>query len=596
MKHLFRQNLRFKLNSILIVSLALGLVFVGSFLYFQYQKFLYKRVQNVLSQYILLSEKMLDKQKIPAKDLSYLKDFVDETGALVNCRFTIIDHVGKVIADSEIPISQLSQVENHIGRPEVQQSLSGQFGFSIRHSETVDKELLYLSKAIEINNENVGFLRAALYAEETDVMLSTVRWFFVGGGFFILLVSSVLVFLLSRKINDNLREVTQKAHQIAAGNLDVKVNVDSNDELKVLSQSLNEMSSKLSGSLRKLARERNDLSTVLSSIHEGIIAISPKKQIVFYNDRALSLLPDTSDDGIGKLYYHVIRNQHLNSLLDSFFERPLLISDELYLDDDKTLEVVISPFELQDSSEIGIVTVLRDISQYKTLEKIRRDFVANVSHEFKTPLAAIRGYGESLLDWGLEDATVNRKYVERIIKQSHQLENLVTDLLQLARIEKLQSLQLKTFDPNPLLQDIVNEYLEIASAKNLKLENDLSTQSVNILGEPEMFRSIMANLVDNAVKYTPEGGNVLLLSRKNDQYCEFSVRDNGLGIPDEEKNRIFERFYRVDKARSHAVEGTGLGLSIVKHLAELQQAEIILESKLNVGSCFSVKFKLAESI
>ena len=591
-----KQNLRFKLISILIISLGIGLASVGGVLYFQYQSFLLNRVKGVLQQFLELSRHTLDISQVQNKNLTYLKTFVDKTGEIVGCRFTVISVRGEVLADSEIPISQLASIENHLLRPEVQESIEKGVGFSIRHSATVGKDLLYLSTILEKGGETIGFLRGALYAEETNKMLSTARSFFISGGIIILIVSAFLVFILSRKISRNIKEVTEKAHQIAAGNLSVKINTKSNDELSELGESLNEMSLKLSNSLRKLARERNDLSTVLSSIHEGIIAISPDKRVVFFNERVLQLLAEMPENAIGELYYHVIRDQHLKSLLDSFFKKPFLISDEVQLENDRILEVVISPFTLQDSPQKGVVTVLRDISQFKKLEKIRKDFVANVSHEFKTPLAAIRGYSETLLDWGLEDASVNRKYVEKIVKQSHQLENLVSDLLQLARIERLQGIELKAFDPNPLIQDVLNEYLEIARAKHQNLNNDLAQNQLQILGEPEMFRSILANLVDNALKYTPEGGSILVFSRKNDQYCEFAVKDSGIGIPDEEKGRIFERFYRVDKARSHAIEGTGLGLSIVKHLSELQQAEISLESQQNSGTCISVKFKLANYV
>jgi two-component system phosphate regulon sensor histidine kinase PhoR len=336
------------------------------------------------------------------------------------------------------------------------------------------------------------------------------------------------------------------------------------------------MATKISNHLKESARERQDLNTVLSSINEGILAIESNKKIIFFNEKALQLLNNKAQNIPGEYYYLVIRNQHLNSLLNNFFEKPFLISDEIQIDSKRTLEVVIIPFHIAAHKRKGVVVVLRDISHYKKLEKIRRDFVANVSHEFKTPLAAIRGYSETLLDWALGDQTVNRKYVDKIIKQSNQLENLVADLLQLARIERLQNIELKAFDPGPVIQDVINEYSEMAQNKQIKLISSLQTKEVKILGDPEMFRSIMANLIDNAVKYTLTGGEVTVFSKINAKYGTFSVKDNGIGIPHHEQERVFERFYRVDKARSRAIGGTGLGLSIVKHLTELQQAEIVV--------------------
>jgi two-component system phosphate regulon sensor histidine kinase PhoR len=486
-------------------------------------------------------------------------------------------------------------VENHLHRPEVQQSLHNGYGFNIRHSATIGQDLLYTSKLLRLGNRDIGFLRFAIFAEETDRMLNTARLFFVSGGLLVLIISALLVTFLARKINRNLNEVIEKARDIAAGNLNVKIQVDSNDELKLLGNSLNEMASKISINLQESARERHDLNTVLSSINEGIIAIESNKKIIFFNDKALKLLNNATQDILGQFYYQVIRNQHLISLLNNFFEKPFLISDELQVDNKRTLEIVISPFTIEPHRRKGVVVVLRDISHYKKLEKIRRDFVANVSHEFKTPLAAIRGYAETLLDWALEDPNVNRKYVKKVVKQSELLENLVTDLLQLARIERLQNIELKAFDPIPVIQDVLNEYSEAAQNNRIAMHSDLQRDHNKVLGDPEMFRSIIANLIDNAIKYTPAEGEVRVSCQINAKFGTFSVRDNGIGIPQNEQERVFERFYRVDKGRSRAIGGTGLGLSIVKHLAELQQAEVWLQSEINKGSCFSVKFKLAES-
>ncbi|HQV33729.1 MAG TPA: ATP-binding protein, partial [Calditrichia bacterium] len=288
--------------------------------------------------------------------------------------------------------------------------------------------------------------------------------------------------------------------------------------------------------------------------------------------------------------YQIIRNEHLNSLLESFLAKPVLISDEVRLDDNRTLEAVIAPVRMHNSEEVGAVMVLRDISHFKKLEKIRTDFVANVSHEFKTPLAAIRGYAESMLDWGLEDEEISRKYLRKVLKQSHQLENLVADLLQLARIERLQNIELSPFNPHPLLNDIVHQYAELATSKQLEFTYQEPTEPALVPGDPEMFRSIIVNLVDNAIKYTPEGGRVSLSVNTTSNHIIFSVADTGLGIPEKYQSRIFERFYRMDKARSRAIGGTGLGLSIVKHLCELQNAQVSVKSSQDEGSIFYVKF------
>ncbi len=591
-------GIRTKLLLIILSALMFGLITVGAVLYFQFRSFIVSQTKETLEHFTELTFQSLNIQELIHRNTAYLKSFVDESSERSGCRVTIIDVNGNVLADSEVSIDQLTRVENHLRRPEVQESLKKPFGFQIRHSATIGADLYYISKMLSSNNRPVGFLRLALFASTPNQMLFRAKLFFLGGGILILLISGILVFLLSRQMNKNIDILTEESEKIVGGELEtlsLKLPSRSGDELEILGKNLYEMASRLSENVKKLSRERRDLSTVLSSVNDGILAIAPNKKIIFYNHRALQLLDSPSRDITNIYFYDVIRNQHLNSLVRTFLEKPFFISDEIEMENHRTLSVVLTPFEGDKHEKKGVVTVLRDISHYKKLEKIRRDFVANVSHEFKTPIAAIRGYAETLLDWALGDETVNRKYVKKIVKQSHQLESLVLDLLQLARVERLQNIEMQSFDPLPILKDIINEYREKARHKNQSINQKLKLKQMKILGEPEMFRSMIVNLVDNAMKYTPEGGKILIEAIPNGDDCTFSVHDTGMGIPFNEQTRIFERFYRVDKGRSQSIEGTGLGLSIVKHMAELQKVEIWLKSEVNVGSCFSMKFKQSKA-
>lgn len=591
-RFLFKSNLHAKLLTILFASLLLGLSIVGTALYYKSKSILHDGVRDVLTQYAELAEQSLDLDKIRENDIEYLKDFVNKKSLTVNCRLTIIGADGWVLADSEIPISQLDRVENHINRPEVQESLVHTIGFNMRKSDTIGLDLLYLSKLIHSDGENIGFLRLAMSAIETNRMLSVARRYFIGGGLLIFLISAIMVTWLSRKFRSNLEQIIHKAKSISEGDLKTRIHIDTNDEFRDLGSSLNEMAAALSKYLRRVARERRELDTVLSSIQEGIIAIASDKTIIFYNNISLELLSLPIEDVVGKHYYHVFRNRHLESLVDNFFENPVYISDELKTDH-LTLEVFLTAFHFEELPEKGVVIVIRDITSFKKLEKIRTDFVANVSHEFKTPLAAIRGYAETLQDHGIRDQELAKKYVSRIINRTIQLEHLVTDLLGLARVERMQNLRLQAFDPGPVLQEVVREFGDLADEKNLEIKLSNNENGTLIMGIPEMFHAILSNLVDNAVKYTPEGGKVFVSSSINEGNCIFSVRDTGIGIPANEHRRIFERFYRVDRDGSLS-PGTGLGLSIVKHLVELQDAEIWLTSQLQSGSIFSIKFPTAE--
>jgi two-component system phosphate regulon sensor histidine kinase PhoR len=548
-------------------------------------------VESNLQNHLALIEYALQKEKFTHKESLYLKQISDEFARILDSRITFINDSGIVMADSDVPVDQLSVLENHINRPEVKMALTKGFGTDIRMSSSVGHNLIYKAKQIKINNKSVGFARIAFKTEQFEQMLAATRTYFIIAGFLVLIISSLLVGIFSQKITNNLFEIIDKAKKIARGDLSARIQIDSNDELARLGENLNDMAEKLADSLKKLKRDKTNLNTVLSSVNDGIIALDHKKKISFLNQQALMIFNLNGNDLTGQKISGIISDKFLLSLVNTFFKNRFLIKEDFELND-RMFDVVITPLKIIGKKDHGAVMVIRDITNFKLLEKIRREFVANVSHEFKTPIAAIRGYAETLLDWALKDEKVNTRYTEKIIKQSQQLENLVADLLELARIEKMQNIEFVRFNPIPLIENILAEFNEVGSTKKLTISFELKAATeVKIFGDPEMFRSIIINLVDNAIKYTAENGRINLeLLEKNKQVI-FSVSDTGIGIPEKEQKRIFERFYRVDKARSRAQGGTGLGLSIVKHLAELQGAEITLDSIPGKGSHFKVWFK-----
>ncbi len=587
-------NLRYKLFLIIIATQFIVLSIIGIIIYLQFEDFLFHQTLVRIKQNVTLAELLLEAKSISQESSSYLKGYADRIGSVLDARVTVMNPNGRVIADSEVPSDEIEKLENHIDRPEVQQSIQKEWGFSLRKSETVDRKLIYVCKSLRnINNEHAGFLRLSLHSADNDQMLKQTRLSLISGGLLVLLISGLLVIFFARKMNRNLQTITRGAKQISEGELDTNVEITSGDELEELGDVLNEMSSRLSESFRNLTRQRKDLNAVLSSINDGIIAIGPDKKAVFHNEIAVKLFNLVSKDIEGKYYYDLFLNKHLVSLIDRFFEESFVLSDEITLEDNRILEVVINPFKLMGTQKIGAVLVARDVTNYKKLERIRRDFVANVSHEFKNPLASIQGYAETLLDWAMDDPKVNRKYLQKIVKQARNLENLVTDLLQLARVEGLQSIEIQAFDPIPILKELKADFSDLTTAKKIDFKFMFDEDHQKICGDPEMFKTIMANLISNAIKYSPEAGEVIVSTQKENGFVEFSVKDTGIGIPTKYVGRIFERFFRVDKARSKEVGGTGLGLSIVKHMAELQQAKYGVESEVNVGSRFWVKFKSA---
>lgn len=588
-------NLRVRFLFILLFSVLVSTSIVSVFLYQHFHHFLNDRFDTDLQKYIILTEQALNTQRFEAQDTLYLKQFVDERADIFKCRITFMNNMGEVIVDSDIPTQQLSSVENHLNRPEILQANKEIFGSDIRHSATIGQDLLYKAMRLKNGAKQVGYIRFAIKMSHVNRLLEVTRNYFILGSIGILLLSSILVLLFSKKINNQLYKILTGARKIARGDLQTRIRIDSQNELSLLSDQMNEMARKLSGYVTHVQKEKQNLDTVLESIHEGLLAIDHNQKIIFHNKHVLSLLNLAELKNVHTYFYHAIRNKHLTSLISSYFTTPVYIKDRLKAGKN-VMDVVITPLEFEGSPSPGAVVVLRDITHTNKLEKIRTEFVANVSHEFKTPLAAIRGYSETLLDWGLTDSALREKYVKKIVHQSIQLENLVTDLLALARIEKLQNIELVPFNLVPIINDVVAEVQEEVLHKEQNLELLLKSDVMEIVGEAKMFRSIMVNLINNAIKYTPAKGNITIECKPVFSQMHISVIDDGLGIPLKDQSRVFERFYRVDKGRNRAIPGTGLGLSIVKHMADLQNAEIKLFSEEGKGSTFSLWYPIGDTI
>lgn len=592
MRALKPHRIQTRLFLILLVSLFAGLLLSASVLYFQIEKYVHQRIYGEIQQYTRMTMPLIPPELILQGNQRELKRRVDKVQSTIGVRVTVIDTGGRVLADSQVPLDELIRVENHGSRPEVKEALQSRWGFHHRRSATIGRELYYVARKIEYRGKVVGVLRLAMSAEEGEQFMAQVVRALLLGALLVLLVSGALILILSKELGQKFAELVSKSRMLARGALREEIRIAGRDELGILAHSLNQMAARLSDLLQRLQKEKQELNSVLESIHDGIIALGPDQSVVLYNPVALSLLGIEKEDISGQKYYQVIRESHLSALIKRYFESPYVITDEVEMADGRIFQVIVSPFKHLPGEQIGAVLILRDITQVKKLERIRRDFVANVSHEFKTPLSSIRGYAETLLDWALENETVRRKYVEKILKQSAHLENLVSDLLQLARVERMTQIEMKPVDAHAIIIEVLSSYDSSLAEKQLRLEKQFSPDVKFINGDAEMFRTMMLNLIDNAVKYTPEGGRIEVSTRREGEWAVISVRDTGVGIPEKYLKRIFERFYRVDKARSRSVEGTGLGLSIVKHMAELQNAQVGVESEENVGSHFWMKFPI----
>jgi two-component system, OmpR family, phosphate regulon sensor histidine kinase PhoR len=512
-------------------------------------------------------------------------------------RATVIAADGVVLADSD---HDPSTMENHSDRPEFQQALARGEGNSIRHSATIDRDLVYHALRLEFGGHPV-VVRLALPLAQVSRAVAEIRRQLLVTSLFILAVFGIISLIFSRAFAGRVDRLKDFSMRIAHGDFRALSSERPEDELADLGQSLNETASRMDASIRTLTEERNRSSAILRSMVEGVAVIDARERVVFCNRAFAEILNTDPAACENRPLLEVIRHQELLNTIRTALAGGVSARGELEFGTvfPRSFAITATPVETRPVgsggvSSVGAVAVLHDISELRRLERVRQDFVANVSHEFKTPLTAIQGFAETLLGGALEDQKNNRRFLEIIRDQSMRLAQLTDDLLRLARIEagKLE-LDFHPVPLAPLLDSLADTYTMRAARKQLALTIDCPPDVPDVQGDASLLKEVLQNLLDNAMQYTPPGGSIELSAVHRDDQAVFTVSDTGVGIPLAAQERIFERFYRVDAARSREVGGTGLGLSISKHIVEAHGGKIWVESDMGRGSRFHFSIPLA---
>jgi len=418
---------------------------------------------------------------------------------------------------------------------------------------------------------------------------------FLFSSLFSLILMIPVAYFLARSLADPISEMTRRAIQLVSTTFDKKVQISSRDELGSLSKAISEIGSQLGNKIEEISKEKDYLQTILKGMMEGVLVVDGRGRILMVNDalrRLLSLASDVSD----KMPLEIIRNAELEGAIRRAIHDGENIALELDLDKsgEKTIEVNVvsilpSKRKTDEDSEgvRGAIAVFHDITRLKQLEKIRQDFVANVSHELRTPLTTIKGYAETLLDGALKEDQAFQ-FVQVIKRHTDRLTKIVEDLLMLSRIETKEfQLKLEVVSVRDFIDDVTDFVKDLAEKKKISLSRNEIPSSLSVQADRSHLEQILINLLDNAIKYTPEGGRVTISAIEGDSKdIQFLIEDNGIGIPKEDLSRVFERFYRVDKGRSKEMGGTGLGLSIVKHLVQAHGGRVWVESQPGKGSVF----------
>lgn len=466
----------------------------------------------------------------------------------------------------------------------------------------------YLARRVDSDQGILGFVRVSIPLQDIEQKTTHLWWLILLGAASSSLAALVIGFYFAKRFTDPLRDMTEIAGAISQGDYQRRISVSHKDELGTLAEALNSMARSSAERLMEITTERNRLAKILSSMVEGVIAIDSDRRVIHANHAAINLLatvPRGSHTGnmnmtSSDLAWEDIRIPAIIEAVDNAFDSGEVVMVQMHraeIHNDQVVDIHVSPLMDENRAVTGAVLVLNDVSELANLERVRRDFVANASHELKTPITAIRGLTETMLDDPSMDDETRLRFVERISAQSMRLSVLVTDLLAISRLEADQAEQKHDLID---MQELVKRSVSAAKAacveKQLELSLDpddtISDMKAMTVGDMQSLSQMVDNLLDNAVKYTPSGGRVSVRLTASDHQIQLQVSDTGIGIDNLARQRIFERFYRVDKARSRDLGGTGLGLSIVKNIAEQHGGAVQLESELGVGSTFTVTLPL----
>ena len=490
-------------------------------------------------------------------------------------RFTVINKEGEVIFDNEI-----TKLDNHNNRQEIIDAFKNGSGSSVRYSESLSTSMVYVATKIDDNT----VIRSSVPVNSIRVFTSGTLKYYIAIILLVFVLSLFLAVNLVKIIVYPINELQKVTSKIENGDLNKRAIIYNYDEIGFLAQTFNNIADQLEIRIIDSLDKKNKLEAILESMESGVIAIDNNENIILINSYSQKLF-DLKEDNIGKKISDCIIDY---DLINFIREIPEIGTKEIKLFHpiERELRVKKSPIINYLNNSIGIVITVQDITDIKRLENMRSEFVANVSHELKTPLTSIKGFSETLRY--VDDSETKNKFLDIIDKESERLTNLINDILILSNIENIHKMESEYFNPGDVIENVLDMVKSQAYKKSIIIKyNDCFNSE--ILGSKDKFHQLAVNLIENAIKYSNENGIVKIDLTLEEQYFVFKVKDNGIGIPKNDIPRIFERFYRVDKSRS--TRGTGLGLAIVKHIVKLFNGEISVKSKVGIGSTFTVKIK-----
>jgi two-component system, OmpR family, phosphate regulon sensor histidine kinase PhoR len=583
-----RKRLLWKLYPSYVAIILLSIVAVGIYVSTTLKNFYLRKTAENLE----IDARLIERE-VSASFIKESRKSLDERcktlGKAASARITLILLTGEVVGDSE---EDPRTMENHAGRPEVKEALAGQTGISTRYSETLQKEMMYLAIPVKKEGGIAGAVRVSIPVIAIDTALNAIYGKIALFGAFMIILTAAISLYIARRISQPIGELKRDAQRFARGDLTHRLFVSGPEELGDLAEALNKMAQQLSARIRLITEQRNELETILSAMREGMLACDSDERIITINEAAASLLGIDLAAAKG----HTVQEAVRNADLQRFIGRISLEQGEteaeiiLYGPEKKFLQLSGTVLRDSEGKKIGTLVVLSDITRLRHLENIRREFVANVSHELKTPITSIKGYVETLQEGAIDDKGNARKFLEIIFKQADLLNALVDDLLSLSQIEQgaeRGEVQLAEEQVRRIIEAAIAAYETRARERHIQVLLQCRGEII-VKANSRLLEQAVGNLLDNAIKYSEPDGSIEIDATQNKGEVTIKVTDHGCGIAPEHLPRLFERFYRVDKGRSRELGGTGLGLAIVKHIIQAHGGDVTVESTPGKGSTFTL--------
>jgi two-component system phosphate regulon sensor histidine kinase PhoR len=541
-----------------------------------------------------LQKSMIDYAKMIANNMESNDSFDFQMDSikiskLVESRITFIDKDGIVIGDSDADIATL---DNHKDRLEIIEAFNGKIGTIIRHSDTLGIDFLYIAYPIQYNGE-ILVIRVSKPMHELEMFSNNLFNNYMIASIVGIFFALIIGLRFSNYLISPLNELINGTKRISKGNFSEKIYINSNDEFRVLADNFNYMSNEIEMRINETNTINSRLTATLDSMINGIIAISNEKKILFINPEAQKIFHIKENKSMDKKIIEIFRNYELYSVIENYFENKIsgYITKEILFEEKYYAININSIYKSEKVTEkIGIIILIQDITEIKKLENMRKDFVANVSHELRTPLTSIKGFIETLRFGNVKDEITRDKFLGIIEIETIRLNNLIEDILVLSDIEKTINVEIEKVEVLKALNEVIDMMLIKIENTNIEINTNINIDTeLYINGNVNWFKQIIINLIDNAIKYNKENGKIIIEAYQENKKIYIIIEDTGIGINEKHLDRLFERFYRVDKSRSKTVGGTGLGLAIVKHALMNLNGSIDVESKEKIGTKFTIQ-------